>query len=101
MAIIRGVPNTVEGMCEMVSKPTIPSIWHTPDRAVCTGCFRRHSHEIVVPLQRFGCLSQPTCYGVQPSTTTIQPGYDRSTTKVQPQRIAAARIARACLVLWL
>ena len=46
-------------------------------------------------------MSQPTCCGVQPSTATIQPGYNRSTTKVQPQRIAAARIARACLVLWL
>ena len=46
-------------------------------------------------------MSQPTCCGVQPSTATIQPGYNRSTTKVQPQRIAAARIARAYLVLWL
>ena len=68
---------------------------------VCTGCFRAHSHELFVPLQHFGCMSQPTCCGVQPSTTTIQPGYNRSTTRVQPQRIAAARIARACLVLWL
>ena len=70
-------------------------------RAVCTGCIRPHSHELVVPLQHFGCMSQSTCCGVQPSTATIQPGYNRSTTKVQPQRIAAARIARACLVLWL
>ena len=70
-------------------------------RAVCTGCIRPHSHELVVPLQHFGCMSQPTWCGVQPSTATIQPGYNRSTTRVQPQRIAAARIARACLVLWL
>ena len=70
----------------------------------------------------FRCMSQPTCCGVQPSTATIQPGYNRSATKVQPQRscghcaaahrirqpavwqdadIAAARSARADLVLWL
>ena len=45
----------------------------------------------LVPLQHFGCLSQPTCCGVRPSTTTIQPGYNRSTTKVQPHTMVNKR----------
>ena len=71
-------------------------------RAVCTGCVRAHSHELVVPLQHFGCMSRSTCCGVQPSTATIQPGvqqvYNQSTTSAHRCRSHRSCVPRAVAV---